>query len=192
MLIIISSSYHLAYILTGPLCGISTPPLPLVFFSSSSSSLPSLSTIVLSFHWLYLSIFSPNPTGTTHHGVAQSGPVSGSFRHGFPRVKVAYQYNNSSQCTRMTGVRFGSSVLNLFLSVHHGGVLYIRASLCSVLPWETTKERTHRNRNETESRGRRLVVLRLYCHNLIWTIPAKGHAWLWLSPLGLPFFLHPR
>lgn len=47
MLIIISSSYHPAYILTGPLCGISTPPLPLVFFSSSSS-LPSLSTIVLS------------------------------------------------------------------------------------------------------------------------------------------------
>ena len=124
----------------------SAPRLLLLFFFFLSSS--SLSTIVLSL--LDSTSLYPHQiqsSGTTHHGVAQSGPVSGSFRHGFPRVKVAYQYNNSSQCTRMTGVRFSSSVLNLFLY-------------------------------ETESRGRRLVVLRLYCHNLIWTIPAKGHAWL--------------
>lgn len=55
MLIIISSSYHPAYILTGPLCGISTPPLPLVFFFSSSSS----SLLLLSQPSFYLFLTLP-------------------------------------------------------------------------------------------------------------------------------------
>lgn len=143
MLIIISSSYHPAYI---------THRAPLRYFYPSSA--PRLSSLLLllllplnhrSISLPHYTIF--NSIGTTHHGVAQSGPVSGSFRHGFPRVKVAYQYNNSSQCTRMTGVRFGSSALNLILSSVHGGFLYIRASLLSC-PAMRDHERTTGTANE--------------------------------------------
>lgn len=146
MLIIISSSYHPAYILTGPLCGISTPPLPLVFLLFFFFSQPSF------YLFLTLPLYSHQiqTSGTTHHGVTQSGPVSGSFRHGFPRVKVAYQYNNSSQCTRMTGVRFGSSVLNLMLSSVQPRGFYTYVHL-SVLP---CYERPRKNPPEQQTRHR--------------------------------------
>ena len=130
-------------------------PLLLFFFFFSQPSFYLFTT--LSSHQIQSS-------GTTHHGVAQSGPVSGSFRHGFTRVKVAYQYNNSSQCTRMTGVRFGSSVLNLMLSSVQSRWDSLYTCISLPCPAMRDHERTHRSRERgsrvsRQKTGRSEIIL---------------------------------
>lgn len=48
---------------------------------------------------------------------------------------------------------------------------------CSSVFYAIVYLSSHCARRETMT-GSETVVLRLYCHNLIWIIPAKGHAWL--------------